>query len=441
MVRGTCMELDFPSAAKLDDLVPDVSMPQFARVNYTPETPKLDDIEETVRSAVGGLPLEALDDGATIAVGVGSRGIHAIDRVATTTVDELAARGYEVIVVPAMGSHGGATPEGQREVLASYDITEERLGCPIDARMETEVLGEADRGFPIHFSTAALEADATLVINRVKAHTNFQGTFESGLTKMSIIGLGKQQGAQHVHEHAIVEGYENVLRDVFEVIRAESNLLGGIALVENFDDRLAEVAPIDAANLPDAEADLLERAYEYMPTLPYDEIDVLVVDRMGKDISGSGMDTNVLGRYEVPNTDDPDTPAIKRIYPRSLTEATHGNGTGIGLADVTRRSVIENLDLTQVYTNTFTSNSLSKAHLPFVVPDDELAMRTLLGSIGPYDPEDVRVVWIRDTSHLSSFRISEALVGEHPDVTVEKRETLTFVDGEATFETAETESS
>jgi hypothetical protein len=425
--------MQFPEAHEIEQVIADVAPPRFARVQYEPTTPELDDPERVARDEIQSLPLDQFEEGASIAVGVGSRGIDRIDSVAAAVVTELDERGFDPFVVPAMGSHGGATPQGQREVLASYDITEDRLGCPIDPRTETTVLDSVDHGFPVNWSTASLEADATLVINRVKAHTNFRGTFESGLTKMAVIGLGKQPGAQKTHEHAIVEGYEAVLRDAFDVIRSQSNFIGGIALVENFHDRIAEVAGVSVDELPDGEAPLLERAYEYMPTLPYDELDVLVVDRMGKDVSGAGMDTNVVGRYNVLNTDDPEFPDIKRIYVRGLTEATPGNGAGLGLSDVTRRSLVEDLDLQQVYTNIITSNSLSKAAIPLVLPTDEHAVNTALASVGPYDPEEIRVAWIRDTGHLTEFRISEALVGEAEDVSVDARERLAFEDGEATF--------
>lgn len=426
--------MDFPGTDTLETVVEDVTLPRFARVRYEPETPTLEDIDGTIRAQLDELPLSALDSGASVAVGIGSRGIDRIALVAETVVDELADRGFEPVVVPAMGSHGGATPDGQREALAEYGVTEERLGCDIDARMETTTLGVADRGFTVDWSTAALDADASLVINRVKAHTNFRGTFESGLTKMAVIGLGKQAGAQTIHENALTQGYEGVLRDAFGIVRRKSNLVGGVALVENFYDRLAEIQGIPAAELPDAEGPLLDLAYEYMPTLPYDDLDVLVVDRMGKDISGTGMDTNVIGRYQALNTDDPDDPTISRIYVRSLTEATHGNGAGIGLADITRRELIENLDLDQVYTNTLTSSSLQKAHLPVVMPNDNFAVREALTAAGIYDPEEIRVVWIRDTGHLSEFRISEALVGETDEaVTVEGWDRLSFDDGDATF--------
>jgi hypothetical protein len=404
-------------------------------VRYAPDTPELDDPAAAARTELDALPLETLDAGATVAVGLGSRGIHDILPVARAVIDELRRRGFEPVVVPAMGSHGGATAEGQRRTLAGIGLTEEALDCPIDASMETTVLGDSAIGAPVPFSTAALAADGVLVINRVKAHTNFTGRFESGLTKMATVGLGKQPGAKATHEPALTEGYVPVLAAAYEVVREEAPLLGGVAIVENFHDRTALVEGVAAADLPDAEEPLKERADAYMPTLPYDDIDVLVVDEIGKDVSGAGMDTNVVGRFQVLNTDDPQTPDISRIVVRGLTEATHGNGNGIGLADITTQSAVDELDLDQVYTNALTSGSLSKARLPVVLPDDELALDAALSTIGRYDPESVRVVWIRDTAHLSEFRVSGALAADPPaGVEVEAEETLRFEDGRPVFE-------
>ncbi|AZH26395.1 lactate racemase domain-containing protein [Haloplanus aerogenes] len=426
--------MQFPDGAVVDEVLTLPTLPRFAAVRYDPETPELDDVAGTTRAELDRLPLADLPDGATVAVGLGSRGIHDIVTVARTVVDELRDRGFDPVVVPAMGSHGGATAEGQRETLAGIGLTEDALGCPIDARMDTTVLGESEVGAPVPFSAAALDADGILVVNRVKAHTNFTGRFESGLAKMTAIGLGKQAGAQAAHEHALDRGYVPVIEAAFEVIREAAPLLGGVAIVENFHDRTATVEAVPAAALPDAEEPLKEAADAYMPTLPYDDIDVLVVDRIGKDVSGAGMDTNVIGRYRVLNADDPDSPAIDRIVVRGLTEATHGNGNGIGLADVTTRAVVDELDLDQVYTNALTSNSLSKAVIPVVLPDDERAISAALSTIGTYDPETVRIVWIRDTGHLGEFRVSEALARDAPDaVEVEQWLELSFDDGEPTF--------
>jgi hypothetical protein len=427
--------MEFPDEATVSAVLDPVELPRFHEVRYDPPTPELDDVPGAAREAVDALPLADLPADATVAVGVGSRGITDLVPVVEAVVTRLREHGLDPLVVPAMGSHGGATAEGQREVLAAMGVTEESVGGPIDARMETVVLGESDLGSPVHFAAAALEADATMVINRVKAHTNFTGPFESGLTKMATIGLGKQKGASAVHERALVEGYVPVIRSAFEVIREEVDLLGGVAIVENFEDETAEIEGIPGEDLPDAEAALLERAYEYMPTLPYDDLDVLVVERIGKDVSGAGMDTNVIGRYQVLNADEPETPRIKRILVLGLTEATHGNGQGIGLADLTTVDVVEELDLDQVYANALTSSSFSKARLPLALPTDELALTAAVSGVGPYDPGTTRIAWIRDTGHLSSFRVSPALARDPPEhVEVVGRSRLVFEDGEARFE-------
>lgn len=427
--------MDFPDESTVSAVLDPVEFPLFHEVRYAPPTPELEDVPGTAREAVDALAVEDLPQHATVAVGVGSRGITDLVPVVEAVVERLREHDLDPVVVPAMGSHGGATAEGQRDVLASLGITEETLGCPIDARMETVALGESALGSPVHFAAAAEAADATLVVNRVKAHTNFTGPFESGLCKMAAVGLGKQRGASAVHERALVEGYVPVIEAAFDVVRAEVKLLGGIALVENFRDRTASVEGIRADELPHGEVDLLDRANEYMPTLPYDDLDVLVVERIGKDVSGAGMDTNVIGRYEVLNADEPETPRIKRVLVLGLTEATHGNGQGIGLADLTTVDVLGALDLDQVYANALTSASLSKARLPVALPTDRLALRAAVSAIGPYDPETVRIAWIRDTAHLSEFRVSPALAADAPEhATVVGRSRLTFEDGETRFE-------
>ncbi|WP_254546818.1 DUF362 domain-containing protein [Halomarina pelagica] len=427
--------MEFPDADTAEAALPDVAFPSFHEVRYDPPAPTLDDVGAAARRELDALPLEGLDAGATVAVGLGSRGITDVVPVARAVVAELRARALEPIVVPAMGSHGGATAEGQRRTLAGIGLTEESLGCPIDPRMDTEHLGTSAVGGEVHHSTAALDADAVLVINRVKAHTNFDGRFESGLCKMLTVGLGKQVGAKEFHETALVEGYEAAIEAALDVVTEHSPVVGGVAIVENFFDETALVEGVPVSALPDRETGLLERAYEYMPTLPYDELDVLVVDEIGKDVSGAGMDTNVIGRYRVLNADEPESPDVKRIVVRGLTEATHGNGNGIGLADVTTAAAVEELDLHQVYTNALTSGSLSKARLPVVLPNDRLALLAAVSTIGPYDPETVRIAWIRDTSHLSSFRVSAALAAEEPDhVEVVGPAPLSFPGGSAQFD-------
>ena len=430
--------MDLPDRATLEELVDPRPLPPFVRVANDLSAETLADPPGQGRAELERLGLDGLDPDATVAVGVGSRGIAAIDEIVAATVAELADRGFEPVIVPAMGSHGGATPVGQRSVLESLGITPERVGAPIDARMDVEKLTEVDVDgvrTPVYVSTAALEADALLVINRIKPHTNFTGEIESGLCKMLAVGLGKQPGANAFHSTAIDRGYVPTIEAFVEVIRKSVPLLGGIAIVENAHEEICHLEAVPASELFEREPPLLERAYDEMPTLPVDDLHLLVVDEIGKEISGAGMDTNVIGRYRVLNAPDPDRPAIDLIYVRGLTAKTKGNGIGIGLADLTRRAAVDELDLRSVYTNAVTSGSLAKATLPVVAPDDELAIQIALNALGAYDPETARIAWIENTAELEELRVSEAVAAEFEGADVHARERLTFSDGTATFET------
>ncbi|MCO8245377.1 MULTISPECIES: DUF362 domain-containing protein [unclassified Haladaptatus] len=430
--------MEFPDRTDIERLLDPVSLPSFARVRYDPETEAVSDVTATTQDELADLDLSDLDREATVAVGLGSRGIHAIEDVAAATVEFLDGAGFNPVIIPAMGSHGGATAEGQHEVLRALGITEERVGAPVDARMDAEQVGEVTVGgttTPVYISTAALEADGVLVVNRVKPHTNFTGRIESGLSKMAVVGLGKQRGANAFHSTAIAEGYVTTLESVLDVIRANMSLLGGIALVENFHEETShiEFIPVDA--FEDREPTLLERAHAEMAMLPTDDIDLLVVDEVGKEISGAGMDTNVIGRYRVLNADDPVNPDISLIYVRGLTDRTKGNGNGIGLADVTRTAAVDQLDLRKTYANAMTSGSLEKSKLPVVAPDDELAFRVALSALGGYDPADARIIRIESTQNLTELYVSEAVVDDLPAGTeVVERGAFTFPAGELSFD-------
>jgi hypothetical protein len=337
-----------------------------------------------------------------------------------------------------MGSHGGATAGGQRETLASLGVTESSVGAPIDARMDVERVAEVrvgDTDYPVFVASAAVAADGVVVVNRVKPHTNFSGRVESGLCKMLVAGLGKQRGASSFHAAALSEGYVPALEAAFAAIAEAVPLVGGLALVENAAEETAHVEGIPGSEILDREPALLERASEEMATLPVEEVDLLVVDELGKDVSGAGMDTNVVGRYRVLNAPDPETPEIQLVYARGLTVRTEGNGNGIGLADLTRRAALDQLDTAKTYANALTSGSLAKARIPVVAPDDELALRVALSALGSPDPDDVRVVWIRNTQDLGELHVSTGVVDDLPETTtvVEEAE-LGFDDGTARFE-------
>lgn len=430
--------MDFPDRDELEDLIDPQPFPEFARVRYSPPTETLSDPLEETRSELERLPFDDVESGATVAVGVGSRGIHGIVDVTSETVSFLEERGFDPIIVPAMGSHGGATAAGQREILEALGITAENVGAPIEASMAVEDLGRVDvgeTGTSVYFSTVALEADAVMLINRVKPHTNFEGRIESGLSKMLSVGFGKQKGAGGFHSTALKEGYVPTIEAWVERIREEAPIVGGLALVENFHEETGHIEAIPAPEFEEREPELLRMARREMATLPFDDIDLLVVDELGKEISGAGMDTNVIGRYRVLNAPDPETPAIDVIYARGLTEATKGNGNGIGLADITRRRLVDQIDLQKTYANALTSGSLAKAGLPAVAPDDELALRVALNALGGYDPNTVRVVWIENTTDLGEFHVSETLADELPEnATATGAEQLAFDDGTAKFE-------
>lgn len=433
--------MEIPDASTLRPLIESASWPPFVRVTYRPPTPRLDDPASAARAAVADLDL-SLPAGANVGVAVGSRGIHAIDTIAAETVEAIDAEGYTPVILPAMGSHGGATAAGQRAVLEELGITPETMGCPIDARMDTRVVGtvvvdgiEVD----VHVATAALEVDAVVPVNRVKPHTGFAGPVESGLCKMLVIGLGKQPGARTAHQTVIRSGFEAYLEAVLPVLREAITVPGGVAILENFEDETAAIHGIPGQELITRETAILREAIDLMPTLPVNDLDILVVDELGKNVSGTGMDTNVIGRSDITQQPSIAGPDITRIYVRALTAETHGNANGVGLADVVHRDVFDAVDLEQTYANVITSGATSNAAMPMVMPTDDTALGVLRGSLGTIDSNELRMAWIHETGDLETIRLSAPIVEDldTAGITIQGRERLTFSDGHATFESIE----
>ena len=344
--------------------------------------------------------------GMSVAVGVGSRGVARLAEIVRATVGELKRLGARPFIVPAMGSHGGATPEGQLEVLAGYGVTQQSMDVPFDPSMETVLLGTTPTGFALHWSRAALRADAVLPVNRVKAHTDFHGEVESGLSKMLAIGFGKQKGAATVHRRGF-DTFHEVVPEAAKLVFEKVNVLGGVASVENAVEDVAHLEAVPGDRIAAREPELLRMSRTLMPRIPFDRVDVLVVDYLGKDISGMGMDPNVTGRYGVRHIVDPRNP--KKLAVLRLTELTHGNACGLGVADVTTRDVVENVDYQKYWTNVVASTELTNGKTPIWVPDDRSAIALALLTAPRTDPLAPRLVRIESTLRLHEMWVAEAL--------------------------------
>jgi hypothetical protein len=397
-VRGLSFEAPFPR------MVP-------VRQNF--DAPQLEDVAAATVEALE--PLRAsITPGMTVAITAGSRGIHDKPAIVRAAGDWLRSLGAEPFVIPAMGSHGGATAEGQVEMLSELGMTEESLGMPIRATMDTVELGRVPNGPMVHLDANAAQADGILAVNRVKAHTDFKGEIESGLAKIIAIGLGKQRGAEGIH----VYGPANLgvwIPQVARRIIDTGKVLGGLAILENAYDRAARVELVSPAGIGAAdEAKLLADAKELMATLPFDDIDVAVVDVMGKNMSGAGMDTNVIGRMMIRGSDEFDRPRITNIAVLDISDQSHGNAVGIGLGDFVPFRLLEKLDLRATYINAMTSGlgGPQRGQIPMAMPTDRSAVAAAILTCGRADLDQARVIRMRNTLDLEYLLVSESLLGE-----------------------------
>ncbi|NUQ69201.1 MAG: DUF2088 domain-containing protein [Chthonomonadales bacterium] len=407
----------------------DIALPEVWTIRHRVDAPVIEDITASVRQAVSAFQDDPrLKPGASIAMGVGSRGIANLSVMVRAAVEALIELGCQPFIVPAMGSHGGATAEGQMEILASYGVTAEAMGVPVRATMEVDRVGSLDDGYPIYFDRYALEADGVIVLNRVKHHTDFKGPIESGLCKMCAIGLGKRQGAEAIHRFG-ADGLSKIMPEVGRRLVQVGDVIGGIAIIENPYGQTAEIHGLRGADIGrEAETALLERARSMSPRLAFDQADVLVVDEMGKDISGTGMDTHVLGRVRMPSVPetDWDGPDIRMVVTLGLTEATHGNAAGLCLADIVTEHLMEQIDLKKTFTNHRTSQEggAYRGGIPIVLHSPDAAVRAAIGMCGRGDRSQVRLVRIQNTEHISRLQVSEAFLAE-----VERRSDLTVEAG------------
>ena len=386
--------------------------PSVVRIRQSFPRPVEADVTGAVRRELAPL-LASVTAGQRIAITGSSRGVANLREVLATAVAMLCERGAEPFLVPGMGSHGGATAEGQRAVLAdTHGIDEASVGCPVESSMDVVQVGTTGTGFPVYQDRLCHEADGVLAVNRVKPHTGFTARVESGLCKMLVIGLGKQAGASKIHQQALRIDLERLILDASKIIveTERPRLVGGLALVENAFKETATVRGIAMGShdaLVDEEAELLREAYALLPRIPFDDLDALIVDEMGKNVSGSGMDTNVTGKK--PGLA---APRIGAIYVRGLTTQTHGNAIGIGQADVIPRALLAEIDLHSTYMNAFTARRPDGGKIPMLTENELQAMQVLANFRQGEDPHSLRLAWIRNTSALEEMWASTALLDE-----------------------------
>jgi len=403
-----------------------VRYPRMVRLRQRFDRPRVEDVAAAVRDVLHTLDLSrVIRPGQTVALTAGSRGIANIAVVLRAVVRCLRDLGARPFLVPAMGSHGGGTAEGQRQVLESYGITEAFVGAPIRSAMEVVSLGTTAEGFPVVLDRHAWEADHVGVVARIKPHTSYHGPIESGLLKMMMIGLGKHAGALTYHRLLLEHPYDPVVRSVGRLMRAKGKIAFGLGLVENAYDETALVEAALPVNFEPVEERLLALARRWLPRLPWREADLLIVDEIGKEISGSGMDTNVVGRKRAfPRKEPEGQPQMRFIFVRGLSAHTHGNAAGIGLADFTTTRLVRAMDYQATVLNCLTAGYPEGANLPVHFDSDREVIDAALAILGTRAPQDARIMHIRDTLALEEVEVSEPCLEQasrQTDLTVESR--------------------
>jgi hypothetical protein len=390
------------------------SFPKMIRVQQNYPAPVKLDIDGVLTREFAAVR-SRIKPGARIAVAVGSRGISNLAAIIRSVIKNVKDAGGVPFIIPAMGSHGGATAEGQIEVLGTYHITEAAMGVPIRASMEVKQVGVSEDGVPCFCSVEAANADGVIIVNRIKPHTDFSGELGSGVMKMAVIGLGKQKGANTMHMAAQRIGYEQAIRGIARVIIRETPVLCGVGILEDQHHDTGKLAVMPREQIEPMENQLLIEARNMMPLLPFEEIDLLIIDRIGKNISGCGMDPNVIGRsvYGYTSSISPIgsfRPYIRRIFVRDLTPETHGNAIGIGLADITTTRLVKGMDHRFTYINALTAVQPQVAKIPIHFDTDREALEQSIASLAITDGRPPMVVRIADTLSVAHFEASEAML-------------------------------
>lgn len=398
-----------------------MDFPHMMRIRQTFDDTALDDIPGEITGQLANLKLESsVKKGQTVAVACSSRGLANYGIIVKAVVSFLKQLKLDPFLIPAMGSHGAATAAGQKRVLEHLGIDEEDVAALIRSSLEIVQIGETENHIPVYLDKLASEADHIVLINRIKKHTEFEHEFESGLLKMMAIGLGKQEGAATYHEAMLTYGYPGVILAVARKVMQDANLLFGVGTVENGYGQTARIGVGLKENIEEMEKELLTSAKAYAPSLPFDEADIILIDEMGKEISGTGFDTKVVGRIGLPLvTPEPERPKIKRIVVSDLTEGSAGNAVGVGIADIITRRLLDKIDMDALNMNTITGVCPEMGKIPLTVKNDYEAIEIAIKCVGLIPREKLKIMRIKNTALLSEVEISEAYEDE-----ISKREDL-----------------
>lgn len=407
-----------------------MAFPNMIRLRNRFEATDPVDIEREITSGFRNLaPIKTVTAGASVAVGCSSRGIADYPAIVKAAVGCLKEAGLKPFLFPAMGSHGAATAEGQKKVLENYGVSENFIGAPIRSCLDTVQIGETEDGVPVLIDKMASEADHIVLINRITSHTEFEHEFESGLLKMMAIGMGKEKGATLYHKAFMVYGYPRIILAAARKVIQTGRILCGVGIVENGYARTTRLEVLSAEDIVPQEKILLKEAKRLAPGLPFADVDVLIIDEMGKDISGSGLDTKVVGRILMPLiADEPHAPRVKRIVVCDLTQKTGGNADGIGIADFVTRRLVDKIDFRALYVNALAGGEPEHAKIPLTLANDREALQAAIDSVGLIQKETLRIIRIRSTLKLSVVDVSTAYQPE-----ISERSDLEIISGPQPF--------
>ena len=399
-------------------------LPEMMRIRQKLDTPFLREVASEVVSQIQALKLPGkIKQGAAIAVGCSSRGIANYALIVRATVESLLNCGFKAFIFPAMGSHGSATPEGQQKVLADYGISEKTIGVPIKSSLDVVQIATTGQQIPVYIDKLAAEADHIVLINRIKAHTEFDADIESGLMKMTAIGLGKKTGATLYHQAVMVHGYYRVITSVARKVLESGKILFGVGIVENGLSQTSQIAVVKAEELEQQEKKLLQEAKRLTARLPFEQVDVLIIDEMGKDISGTGFDTKMVGRILMPLVaEEPKSPQVKRIVVLDLTKNSAGNADGIGIADFVTRRLVDKVDLNALYVNAIAGAEPEHAKIPLTLKNDREAIEVAVGSVGLIPTDKLKIIRIKNTLRLDEIEVSVAY-----QIQLRRRDDLTVI--------------